>query len=93
MKYGYARGWEAVQYIENVKQYYDIITFLDNKDNESDNELFNEVPSTAMTNDNLINDAFDNGINENNRDEVNSIVREIISDLDLGKVSCKLYRW
>ena len=46
MKYGYARGWEAVQYIENVKQYYDIITFLDNKDNESDNKLFNEVPST-----------------------------------------------
>ncbi len=46
MKYGYARGWEAVQYVENVKQYYDIITFLDNKDNESDNELFNEVPST-----------------------------------------------
>ena len=39
-----------------------------------------------MTNDNLINDAFDNGINENNKDEVNSIVREIISDLDLGKV-------
>ena len=39
-----------------------------------------------MTNDNLINDAFDNGINENNRDEVNSIVRDIISDLDLGKV-------
>ena len=39
-----------------------------------------------MTNNNLINDAFDNGINENNRDEVNSIVREIISALDLGKV-------
>ena len=39
-----------------------------------------------MTDDNLINDAFDNGINENNRDEVNSIVTEIISDLDLGKV-------
>ena len=46
MKYGYARGWEAVQYIENVKQYYDIITFLDNKDKKSENELFNEVPST-----------------------------------------------
>ena len=46
MKYGYARGWEAVQYIENVKQYYDIITFLDNKDKENENELFNEVPST-----------------------------------------------
>ena len=46
MKYGYARGWEAVQYIENVKQYYDIITFLDNKDKDSENELFNGVPST-----------------------------------------------
>ena len=46
MKYGYARGWEAVQYIENVKQYYDIITFLENKDKDSENELFNEVPST-----------------------------------------------
>ena len=46
MKYGYARGWEAVQYIENVKQYYDIITFLDNKDKKIENELFNEVPST-----------------------------------------------
>ena len=46
MKYGYARGWEAVQYIENVKQYYDIITFLDNKDKRFENELFNEVPST-----------------------------------------------
>ena len=39
-----------------------------------------------MTNDNLINDAFDKGINDNNRDEVNSIVREIISDLDLSLI-------
>jgi len=49
-----------------------------------------------MTHDDLINDAFDNGINENNRDEVNSIVREIISDLDLGKVrvaNCKEGNW
>ena len=46
MKYGYARGWEAVQYIENVKQYYDIITFLENKDKESEDGLFDEVPST-----------------------------------------------
>jgi len=46
MKYGYARGWEAVQYIENVKQYYDIISFLDEKDNETDNKILNEVPKT-----------------------------------------------
>lgn len=46
MKYGYARGWEAVQYIENVKQYYDIISFLDDKDKINSNQIFNEVPST-----------------------------------------------
>ena len=39
-----------------------------------------------MTNDKLINDAFDNGIDDNNRDDVNSIVRDIISKLDHGKV-------
>ena len=44
MKYGYARGWEAVQYIENVKQYYDIISFLDDKDKINSNQIFNEVP-------------------------------------------------
>ena len=46
MKFGYARGWEAVQYIENVKQYYDIITFLENKDKDNQDIIFNEVPST-----------------------------------------------
>jgi membrane-bound lytic murein transglycosylase F len=46
MKYGYARGWEAVQYIENVKQYYDIISFLEEKDNKTDNKILNEVPKT-----------------------------------------------
>ena len=46
MKYGYARGWEAVQYIENVKQYYDIISFLEEKDNKIDNKILNEVPKT-----------------------------------------------
>jgi len=46
MEYGYARGWEAVQYIENVKQYYDIITFLDNKDKQIKDNIFNEAPKT-----------------------------------------------
>ncbi len=49
-----------------------------------------------MTNDNLIDNAFDRGINEDNREEVNSIVREIISDLDLGKMrvaNCKDGKW
>ena len=46
MKYGYARGWEAVQYIENVKQYYDIISFLEQNDNKIDNKILEEVPDT-----------------------------------------------
>jgi membrane-bound lytic murein transglycosylase F len=46
MKYGYARGWEAVQYIENVKQYYDIISFLEEKDKKIQNNILKEVPKT-----------------------------------------------
>ncbi len=45
MKYGYARGWEAVQYVENVKQYYDILSFLEDKE-EIRKDIFNEVPKT-----------------------------------------------
>ena len=46
MKYGYARGWEAVQYIENVKQYYDIISFLEEKDKKIKDNITIEVPNT-----------------------------------------------
>ncbi len=31
-KYGYARGWETAKYIQNIKQYYDILVFLDSQD-------------------------------------------------------------
>lgn len=44
MQYGYARGWEAVQYIENIKQYYDIISFLEEKDKKIKNNIIIEVP-------------------------------------------------
>jgi membrane-bound lytic murein transglycosylase MltF len=46
MKHGYARGWEAVQYIENVKQYYDIISFLEEKDKKIQNNILQEGPKT-----------------------------------------------
>ena len=46
MKYGYARGWEAVQYVENVKQYYDILLFLEDKDDTIKNNILYEVPKT-----------------------------------------------
>ena len=46
MKYGYARGWEAVQYVENVKQYYDILLFLEDKDDKIENNKLYEAPKT-----------------------------------------------
>ena len=46
MKYGYARGWEATQYVENVKQYYDILLFLEDKDDQNKDNIFNEAPKT-----------------------------------------------
>ncbi|MCG5497166.1 membrane-bound lytic murein transglycosylase MltF [Ectothiorhodospira variabilis] len=31
-RYGYARGWEPVQYVQNVRSFYDILTWLDTRD-------------------------------------------------------------
>jgi len=28
-RYGYARGWESVQYVENIRSYYDILKWVD----------------------------------------------------------------
>jgi len=44
-KYGYARGWETVKYVQNIKQYYDILVFLDSQDKEVD-EKDQEIPKT-----------------------------------------------
>ena len=44
-KYGYARGWETVKYVQNIKQYYDIIVFLDSQDKKVD-EKDQEIPKT-----------------------------------------------
>ena len=44
-KYGYARGWETVKYVQNIKQYYDIIVFLDSQDKGVD-EKDQEIPKT-----------------------------------------------
>lgn len=46
-KYGYARGWEPVRYVENIRSYYDILR-RDNEATESDDpepEVFNILPS------------------------------------------------
>ena len=32
-RYGYARGWEPVQYVENIRSYYDILKWVDDASN------------------------------------------------------------
>ncbi len=41
-KYGYARGWEALKYVQNIRQYYDILVFLDSKDENKKNKIIND---------------------------------------------------
>lgn len=44
--YGYARGWEPVQYVENIRSYYDILVWLDEGDEEEEPEpdAFSKLP-------------------------------------------------
>ena len=37
-KYGYARGWEPVRYVENIRSYYDLLRWEDEKDNQPEPE-------------------------------------------------------
>ena len=46
-KYGYARGWETIKYVQNIRQYYDILVFLDSQDNDNETkQIDNQIPST-----------------------------------------------
>lgn len=49
-KYGYARGREPVDYVENIRRYYDTLTWLDDKAKESlsDIEVANVDEVTAV---------------------------------------------
>ncbi len=33
-KHGYARGWEPVKYVENIRKYYDLLVWMDRRNNE-----------------------------------------------------------
>ena len=44
-KYGYARGWETVKYVQNIRQYYDILVFLDSQDDKFE-QKDNEIPNS-----------------------------------------------
>ena len=47
-KYGYARGWEPVRYVENIRSYYDILRRDDDSNNEPEEpepDIYNILPS------------------------------------------------
>jgi membrane-bound lytic murein transglycosylase F len=35
-KHGYARGWEPVKYVENIRKYYDLLVWIDTRENGND---------------------------------------------------------
>ncbi len=45
-KYGYARGWEPVLYVENIRSYYDILRWLDDNGKEKNSlpDAFSIMP-------------------------------------------------
>jgi len=47
-RYGYARGWEPVQYVENIRSYYDILKWVDEGSIEATPtpEEFFKIPNT-----------------------------------------------
>lgn len=47
-RYGYARGWEPVQYVENTRSYYDILKWVDEGSTESTPtpEEFFKIPNS-----------------------------------------------
>lgn len=47
-RYGYARGWEPVRYVENIRSYYDILKWVDEADVETTTvpEEFLKIPNS-----------------------------------------------
>ena len=45
-KHGYARGWEPVRYVENIRSYYDIMRWLNNTEQpkEKESDVFSKLP-------------------------------------------------
>lgn len=43
-KHGYARGWEPVRYVENIRSYYDILRWINGKDDVPEPEALSILP-------------------------------------------------
>ncbi len=48
-KYGYARGWEPVKYVENIRKYYDLLVWKDLKQNEGVNNGKQRLDKEQLT--------------------------------------------
>ncbi|OEG75452.1 lytic transglycosylase F [Shewanella colwelliana] len=46
-RYGYARGSEAVHYVDNIRRYYDTLVWIDNQNQELQQDLMDETQQTA----------------------------------------------
>ncbi len=47
LPYGYARGWEPVLYVDNIRAYYNILLWLtENEESELDDESLNELATS-----------------------------------------------
>jgi membrane-bound lytic murein transglycosylase F len=47
-RFGYARGWEPVRYVENIRRYYDLLNYHVSKNNpqpEQEHEAFSILPN------------------------------------------------
>ena len=43
-KHGYARGWEPVRYVENIRSYYDVLRWVNEKDEAPEPDAFSILP-------------------------------------------------
>ena len=43
-KHGYARGWEPVRYVENIRSYYDVLLWISDKDKANESDVLSILP-------------------------------------------------
>jgi len=43
-KHGYARGWEPVRYVENIRSYYDVLLWISGKDKANEPDALSILP-------------------------------------------------
>ncbi|MEI6894753.1 MAG: membrane-bound lytic murein transglycosylase MltF [Colwellia sp.] len=72
-RYGYARGEEPVNYVENIRRYYDTLSWLDNKSQEQALALANEELQRTLL------------INEEVNEEMNK--KTLLNEVETGEES------